>query len=493
MAGKFGLRLRIAALTVAAALAGCGGDGDGLVVPNPLNPLVTDLALDVSAAGSVAGGATERYGVAVAAGAQYVASLTGISGDADLRVYTDGSFTTQTLCAAANTGKTGTAPEDCTVTAAGGTLYVAAFGAAAGANGYRIRVSAKNSAAAAGEGTILYPIAIDPNVPRKGTVGTAASATSYYKVSAASGSIGINLTGLVGTQDIDLRIYSNSNFTDGLLACPHASLGGTAAEDCVLAGGVPYYVRVVNNAAAVGGAYTLAVDSPNDPASGVTLGTSSGLGLDSAVSATAIRGVLNRYSVVPVASGTAYVASLTGISGDADLRVYSDGTYTTRAACASPNTQGTASRPEDCVVTPTANALYLAVHGFGTGTNAYRLRVAPKSTRAAESEGDIGTPLVLTPGNPHAGAVGSAFAAASYYRVTTSAAGSIHVAGLVPGQDVTLQVYNDPAFTDPPETCSYAGTAGAAPEECALAAGSWYLRVTNSADGVGGPYLLTVD
>jgi len=482
---------------VSILLSACGGGG-GTSSTSPASPAANTntvpLTLNVSSDGAAAAGALNKYSVAVTPSTQYVASLTGIVGDADLRVYTDNTFSTLATCAAANTAQSGAAPEDCTVTATGSTLYLAAYGAGTGSSSYRIRVSPKNNATAVSEGTSAYPITLSPNVPYQGTVGPTYSAYSYYKVTPAAGStISINMTGMQGTQDIDFRVYSSSNFSSGIASCSYTSQAGVLPEDCMLSGGTPYYILVINYGSGVGGPYTLMVDSPNDQANGITAGTTSTLAMNVSNKTTANAGVLNKYSV-PVTAGTPYVASLYGITGDADLRVYTDSTYTTLASCAHVN--GTDNRPEDCVVTPTDNTLYLGAYGFGAGSNAYSIRVAAQPTGASVNQGTLAAPIVLTPGTSYAGSIAAPYSSYSYYTVTTTGTQntSINMTGMYGAENLDIRVYSNPNFSSGYQSCGYSALTGILPEECSLPSGTYYILVINySSSNVGGTFLMTAD
>lgn len=451
---------------------------------------IVALAPNVSTTGTVSSSVLNQYSVAATPGTQYVASLTGIVGDADLRVYTDNTFSTLATCAASNNALLGSAPEDCIVTATNSILYLATLGVGSVSNSYSIRVSPKNNATALSEGTAANPVTLSPNVIYQGSIDPSYSAYSYYKVSTAAGAtIGINLTGLQGAQSLDFRVYNSS--TGANQSCTNTGLNGLLPEECVLPGGIPYDITVINYAAGVGGPYTLMVDSPNDPASGVTFGTTSTLAMDVSNWTTVNAGVLDKYSV-PVTSGTAYVASLYGITGDVDLRVYTDSTYTTLASCAAANVNAVKTGLEDCIVTPTGNTLYLGAYGFGVGANSYRIRVTPQSTGALVNQGTSVSPIILTPGSSYAGTIAPAYSSYSYYRVTTTGTAntSINLTGMSGAENIDVRVYAVPSGTY--QTCN-TSRAGVLPEECILPSGTWDITVINYGAGIGGNYLITAD
>lgn len=81
----------------------------------------TDLSLFVPVTDAISRTGAEIYSVAAAPAGTYTVSLTLLSDDADLYVFgTDGTFTPPALCVGDNIG---TAPEVCTFSTGGGTLY----------------------------------------------------------------------------------------------------------------------------------------------------------------------------------------------------------------------------------------------------------------------------------------------------------------------------------------------------------------------------------
>jgi len=216
------------------------------------------------------------------------------------------------------------------------------------------------------------------------------------------------------------------------------------------------------------------------------------MSLDRSYSGSIAGGSIKRYGAT-VTAGTQYVVSLTGIVGAADLVVYTDNTLTAHATCAAPNTGASGAAPEDCTVTATASTLYLTVSNPGSANDSFRVRVAQQSA-ASGIQGSAGTPVVLTQGSSWAGSVGGPAPASSYYAVTLTGTGSfsINLTGLQSPEDVAMAVFTDPGFTTPESGCAYTGLGGVAPEECVVAAGTYYIQVTNNS-GAGGAYLLTAD
>ncbi|HUJ17216.1 MAG TPA: hypothetical protein VL197_04415 [Nitrospirota bacterium] len=85
------------------------------------------LAIDAQVIGQVASGPTgSSYYVVhgLTPNSRYTVSINGLTNNADLSVYdNDATFTTLAVCSIDNTSFAGTTPEDCTLTAAGASLY----------------------------------------------------------------------------------------------------------------------------------------------------------------------------------------------------------------------------------------------------------------------------------------------------------------------------------------------------------------------------------
>lgn len=251
--------LRAGAMAYVALAAACGGGGSSGTAAVSYPPNYDSMQLDRSYAGSIAGGSIKRYGAAVTAGTQYVVSLTGIVGAADLVVYTDNTLATHATCAAPNTGASGAAPEDCAVTATASTLYLTVGNPGSASNSFHVRVAQESTAAAVSEGSIAVPVVLTQGSSWAGSVGGPAPASSYYTVTlTGTGSRSINLTGLQSPEDMALAVYTDSGFTTPYASCAYTGMGGVVPEECVVPAGT-YYIQVTNNSGA-GGAYLLTAD-----------------------------------------------------------------------------------------------------------------------------------------------------------------------------------------------------------------------------------------
>lgn len=249
--------LRVGATAYVALAAACGGGGSSgtAAVSYPIN--YDSMQLDRSYSGSIAGGSIKRYGADVTAGAQYVVSLTGIVGAADLVVYTDNTLSIHATCAAPNTGASGAAPEDCTVTATASTLYLTVNNPGSASDSFRVRVAQESTATADSEGSITVPVVLTQGRSWAGSVGPA-PASSYYSVTLiGTGTFSINLTGLQSPEDISLAVFTDAGFS-AAASCAFTGLGGVVPEECSVSAGT-YYVQVTSNSGN-GGAYLLTAD-----------------------------------------------------------------------------------------------------------------------------------------------------------------------------------------------------------------------------------------
>jgi hypothetical protein len=240
--------------------------GAGLIVAGGQKAAPTQwLAIDVTQRSNVATGSTIQYSASVMPGKTYVASLTGIVGAAQLKVFSDRAFTQPVTCLAPGNlaNSTFAQPADCSFVATDSTVYVSVTGTsylATDSNRYNLRISPRNSAAPAIQGTEQNPMVIQPDKPFAGTAG---ADYSYYKVTTAgTGDVVISLTGLIGTEDVGLHIYDNAQFIGPMLdnANCHTPQFLTFAESCNLPAGQTYYLEV--RSTSPGGPFTLMVDSP---------------------------------------------------------------------------------------------------------------------------------------------------------------------------------------------------------------------------------------
>jgi hypothetical protein len=227
-----------------------------------------------------------------------VASLTGIVGAAQLKVFSDRAFTQPVTCLAPENlaNSTFSQPADCSFVATVGTVYISVSATtyqAAASNRYDLRISPRNEMAAANQGTQQEPVSVPLDTPYAGTVGTVRDDTSYYRVnSTGSGDLVISLTGLKADQRADLFIYDNAAFSGWWLDPTNCHTGQflSAPETCVLPAGKTYYLKVMNRSE-VGGPFTLMASA--------SLGTTPTRGANPTVAPNALQQAIPASSTAP--------------------------------------------------------------------------------------------------------------------------------------------------------------------------------------------------
>ena len=126
---------------------------------------------------------------------------------------------------------------------------------------------------ATNQGSAITPINVTGLLPYASQVG---SGSSYYVLTGlAAGSVTLTLSGVQG--DVSLALYSNANFSSGLL-CSSANVGTTASESCTgtlpAAGSV--YILVSAAAGTSGSVFTIGLGPPSESEPNDTIGTADG-------------------------------------------------------------------------------------------------------------------------------------------------------------------------------------------------------------------------
>jgi hypothetical protein len=341
-----------------------------------------------------------------------------------------------------------------------------------------------------------------PPLPTVLTVGTPVSDTvvlSTFNAYAATVTPGsfykISIT--APTDDVDLNVYDADNTFTHPIRCPvdNGAIPVTSPEDCILipTGNTLYFGVDGSFIAGSASVYTIDVEllsekSPNlsIPFSDQT--TQSGAGV---------------YSV-PVSPG-AYTVSITGLTDDADLHVFTDnGTVITSAVCSATTTSNTliiGKTPEDCTLSLTAGSgIFFVVDGlFSSAVSVqYTALVAPApNVPNPTSEGLALSPAVISVDTPTTGQV--ARASTSFYSVSGLTPGSrytISITGLTDAADLT--VYGSDSTFTTHVACSIdnTGLPGTTPESCTLPAPGgtvFFTVVSGSTSGNGAAYLVLVE
>lgn len=339
----------------------------------------------------------------------------------------------------------GTADESCVVMAHGTALYVIVDGPSTPAT---FTLDVRPSAGPGHEvlafgGALPHAAALADGEPRVFEV-TGLTPGGYYLVA---------LDGL--EQDADLYVYGDAELLDYRCA---SWASGTVAELCAVV--APASGKLWVEADPWGGATAFTLDvGPLAPPEPLLAG-----GLPAQLHAAP-------YAVFVVgglAPGAPYTVSLGGLSGEADLRLFTDAALTDDVWCDSSSELATA--PRSCVAWPEGSRLFVAVGAPGAlATVDATLDVRPLPPPSLAATLDFWTALPLS---------GEIAQEPLHYRIT----------GLLPGApyrvtldglaaDVDLSVYRDADFGE--ETCS-SSASGTAADSCtgeASAAGDLYVRL----------------
>ncbi|MGE5809112.1 MAG: hypothetical protein ACM32I_08295 [Nitrospirota bacterium] len=310
---------------------------------------------------------------------------------------------------------------------------------------------------------------------------------SFYKIS---------ITGM--TDDVDLNVYDTDNTFRNPIICPidNGAIIGTSPEDCILipSGNTLYFG--VNGSVLAGSAAVYTIDVELLPETNLNLSIPQG---DQTTQRTAAA-----YSL-PVTPG-AYTVSMTGLTDDADLHVFTDnGGIVTPAVCTPPdNTLFIGKEPEDCTlnVNTSGTAILFIIDGiFSTAPKVqYTALVTPAPNVASPINEGVppAAPVNILVDTPTTGSVGPAgtsrYQAAgllSNLRYTISITGLTGLADLTPFADSTFTTHI---------VCSIDNTllAGTTPKSCTFQApqgGTVFFTVTSSAPatGNGSAYLILVE
>jgi hypothetical protein len=227
-----GGHLLLVSLLVVALLIipACGHDNNTGTTVVVQAPVITVLPVGSLVADSVAYRSFNYYAAAVVPESFYKISITGMSDDADLLVFSDdGTFTVLAQCSIDNTAYIGTTAEDCVIRAPGSTLYF-------GVDGYYL-------AGSVGFFTIdVEPVAttsLTLSVPLLDTLARW-EARIYAVPAPVTDNYTISITGM--SNDADLHVFGT--FLNAPATCPNTQKVGTTFEDCTIpsAGGVLYFV-----------------------------------------------------------------------------------------------------------------------------------------------------------------------------------------------------------------------------------------------------------
>ena len=219
-----------------------------------------------------------------------------------------------------------------------------------------------------GDGTIESPTLLAVRTPFESHV--PAKGKSYYTFTAAH-SVNHAVTLSLTDSDLSWSLYTDSSFSTLTLTCNTTALA--ADETCwtstPLTPGNTYYIMVEE----IGGSSNLLTvevlrlnHMEGTLAAPYILSLSTGLPHSGEVDRTT-----SYYNITGLTMGRNYMASLTGLTDDADLYVYdSDPSFTTPAICSPDNTINLGLIAEDCTLISTSTNIYIEVDGKYTSEGA---------------------------------------------------------------------------------------------------------------------------
>jgi len=298
-----------------------------------------------------------EYTATVTPGALYKISITNQTDDADLLVFgTDSTYTTLAQCAIDNTSLLGTSSEDCVMVATGTTLFF-------GVDGTYLTMGSATY-------TVEIVLLTTTNMALSTPFPVSTTQTGAV-VSAVTVSPGVTYTtSITGLSDnVDLYMFGNDNTfsTQAICAITNTRFTGTRPEDCTLvsSGGTLYFIidGIFSSAATVQfTALTAPTPIVPNPSNEGTIGSPIALTVGTPAAGQVAWGGTSFYTVSGLSTGARYTVSITGLTGNANLKVFgNDSTFTTPASCLTDNTFSGGTTPEDCTFVASGSALYFSV------------------------------------------------------------------------------------------------------------------------------------
>ena len=279
----------------------------------------------------------------------------------------------------------------------------------------------------------------------------------------------VSLTDMI--DDADLYVYPDKSLTDGTELCFQALLGPSDESCTATPASTSMYVYVPDyswsgntiklNVVISGVVDTLAYGTPELPASLFILPA-----------------YTEKYEITGLTAGALYQVSLTGVTNDIDLYVFSDLAATTQL-CGSYNYD---FANESCLATSTASVLYVVVDDFSNLGSTYSLNVTLGEPPPQLAFGTADLPFTG----------GSVPANGSVLYEITSLIGGNSIQVLLSGltQDADLEIYSDMGTKAVNQECvSY--TLGTVNELCEFfpAGTSIFVKVID-ASGIGTTFTL---
>ena len=278
------------------------------------------LTVGVPAMDTVARASARVYSLGVSPGVLYRVSITGLTDDVDLYVFgSDSSFSSTVTCLIDRTILFNTTPEDCTLVAASGVLYLGVDGTYVTASSatYTVEVQPATSAT---RRTLSVPVAD----------AVAAGAANLYSVAVSLGtSYTVSITGLSDSA-ASLNVAAGGGVVH--TSFPHASPKDftVQAPDSVL-----YFAVDGFNVVAPSGSFVI-MATPAPVVVTPIVGTSGSVPAATPTIGWVQTASISQYHTDGLAAGN-HTASIVGLTATAVLHVYTDATYGTEAPCTSEN------------------------------------------------------------------------------------------------------------------------------------------------------------
>ena len=283
-------------------------------------------------------------------------NLTALTADADLRLYSDATFTTQLPC----TPLPFTASESCLAAYnSSGNLYIRVVNIEGGAITFKLDIPV----VLADEGSLGAPLDITASLPYSAQV--SAVGISYYLLTGLTPGalIEVTISGL--TQDVDLNVWSDAAFS--VTECFSIRFG-TRTDSCVaIANGSGRVYIQVTDFDGVGGIYTINFSLPPAPATQGSIGSPivanfADLQHNGQVGAST---QISYYRIGGMAPNTSHTVQLYNLTADANITVYSSPDFSSVLECSDLQTGRTF---ESCLATSNgAGDLFIQVESFAAG------------------------------------------------------------------------------------------------------------------------------
>ncbi|HUI68431.1 MAG TPA: hypothetical protein VL087_09510 [Nitrospirota bacterium] len=336
-------------------LSACGGNEVGKTLALP----ATSMTVGVPITDTVVLNGFNAYTVPVIPGGLYKMSITGLTDDADLLFFgTDSTFTFLSSCAVDNTRLIGLSSEDCIINAPGNALYFEVDGTFLSTSSATFNIDVE---------LLSPPVNLILSLPSSDMT-TQTSAAAYVVPVTPGVAYTISITGL--TDDADLFIFGDDVTFSSPATCSidNTRFIGTTPEDCTLTstGGMLYFIvdGIFSTAQSV--TYTTLVTPAPSISNAVNEGSITTpviVSVGTASSGQVGPAGISYYVASNLTPNTRYTVSITGLTNDADLKAYTDNTFTNPVTCL-PNRNNTGfagTTPEDCSIFISGGSLYFSV------------------------------------------------------------------------------------------------------------------------------------